>query len=190
MSAQKLLDDSALENYRVNGFYFQQGLFKKSQIDQSLLWLQAQDQKSLAKSWTEQEPGVDLAVLSVIHKGNDPLAEITNDKVMLQMASELIKAPVYVWSSKVNMKAAWCGTVEYMHQDFVYWKDRGYPSDQMMTCIVFLEHHSFTNGGLCIFPGSHRKGFIEHSPFININGISKNMILPETLNRLHQEHGM
>jgi len=178
-----------LNQYKEKGYFLAKNLLDKSKIKAANQWLDSQDQKSLTKSWTEQEPGVDLAVFSVIHKGDHPLAEIANNTQMLQIAGELMGAPVYIWSSKINMKAAWCGTVEYYHQDFVYWKDRGYPSDRMMSCMVFLEHHSFQNGGLCVFPGSHKKGFIEHDSFININGLAKSMVPPQTLNQLNVEYG-
>ena len=51
---------------------------------------------------------------------------------MLDFASILMGDETYIWASKVNMKAAWCGN-EYYHQDLVYWKDRGYPK---MKCLV------------------------------------------------------
>ncbi len=182
------IDDTMIEDYKKDGFFLKKGVFPKEEIAKVVTWLNSQDLKSLSKSWTEQEPGVDLAVYSVIHKGETPPSVIANNTQMLEMASELIGSPVYIWSSKINLKAAWCGTAEYYHQDFVYWKDRGYPSDTMMSCMVFLEPHSFNNAGLCVFRGSHKRGFIDHIPFININGLQKNMVPPQTLTQIEKEH--
>jgi ectoine hydroxylase len=133
---------------------------------------------------------VPLAVFSVIHKDTHPISLIANDQRMLDMAGELMGAPVYIWSSKVNLKAAWCGTVEYYHQDLVYWRDRGYPRDEMLSCMVFLDPHHLRNAALHVVPGSHRLGFIEHMPFINTNGLSKFMVPPATMDRLYREHGL
>lgn len=99
-------------------------------------------------------------------------------------------APVYLWASKVNVKAAWCGAVEYFHQDLIYWKDRGYPRLDLLSCMVFLEPHSVSNAALHVFPGTHALGLIEHAPFININGLGKSMVPAATLSRLHREHGL
>ena len=178
------------ETFKRNGYSLHRGLFPKQVVQEAAAWLKAQDPTTLAKSWTEQEPGVPLAVFTVVHKGDHPIAVLANDARMLAIAEELMGTPVYIWSSKVNIKAAWCGAVEYYHQDLVYWKDRGYPRDEMLNCMVFLEPHTLRNAALHVLPGTHRRGFIEHKPFININGLSKFMVPPETLDRLYREHGL
>lgn len=181
---------AVVEAFGRDGYYLHRGLFARQQAEEACAWLKSQDPQRLAKSWTEQEPGVPLAVFSVIHKDTHPISVMANDRRMLDMAGELMGAPVYIWSSKVNLKAAWCGAVEYYHQDLVYWKDRGYPRDEMLSCMVFLERHHLRNAALHVFPGSHRSGFIEHVPFININGLSKFMVPPATLDRLYRECGL
>ena len=181
---------AVVEAFRRDGYYLHHGLFPRQTAEEACAWLKAQDPARLAKSWTEQEPGVPLAVFSVIHKDTHPIAVLANDKRMLDMAGELMGSPVYIWSSKVNLKAAWCGTVEYYHQDLVYWKDRGYPRDEMLSCMIFLEPHHVENAALHVVPGSHGLGFLEHEPFININGLSKRMIPPRTMDRLCREHGL
>lgn len=173
-----------------DGYCLVRGLFDKSEILKAAGWLREQDTSTLIKSWTDQEPGVPVAVHQGVHLKDTPVSRICNNSQMLDIAGQLIGNPVYVWSSKVNFKAAWCGTVEYYHQDLVYWKDRGYQTDQMLTCMVFADKHGMENGGLHVIPGSHKLGFLQHDPFININGLSKFMIPPATLDRLSTEHGL
>ena len=173
-----------------DGYYLHRGLFERSAADAAVHWMKSQDQASLAKTWTEQEPAAPLAVYSVIHQGDDPIAMLGRDGRMLEIAAELMGAPVYIWASKVNIKAKWCGTAEYYHQDLVYWKDRGYPKDEMLSCMIFLEPHNIHNAALHVLPGTHRQGFIEHEPFVNINGLAKYMVPPATLDRLYEEHGI
>jgi ectoine hydroxylase len=184
------LGAAVVEGFRREGYYLHRGLFPRAQAEEAAAWLRAQDGEKLAKSWTEQEPAVPLAVFSVIHKADHPISVMANDRAMLAMAGELMGDEVYIWASKVNLKAAWCGTAEYYHQDLVYWKDRGYPRDEMLSCMVVLDPHTLRNAALHVLPGTHRLGFIEHQPFININGLAKYMVPPATLDRLHREHGL
>ena len=181
---------AVVEAFRRDGYHLQRSLFPRQVAHEACRWLKAQEPAQLVKSWTEQEPAVPLAVFSVVHTGAHPLATIANDRRMLAIAAELMGDPVYIWSSKVNLKAAWCGTVEYYHQDLVYWKDRGYPRDEMLSCMVFLEPHTLRNAALHVVPGTHHLGFLEHQPFININGLSKFMVPPQTMDRLYREHGL
>jgi ectoine hydroxylase len=185
-----VLGSGVIEVFQRDGYYLHRNLFERSVVDEARIWLNSQNQEGLAKSWTEQEPGVPLAVFSVTHTGDHPIARIVKDTRMLEMAGALMGAPVYVWSSKVNLKAAWCGTVEYYHQDLVYWKDRGYPRHDMLSCMIFLDPHALKNAALHVVPGSHRLGFIEHKPFININGLNKFMVPPATMDELHKKHGL
>lgn len=184
------LAQAAMEAYERDGYYIHRGLFDRKVAEDAATWLKAQDQAALAKSWTEQEPGVPLAVFSIVHTGDHPIAALAKDARMLAMAGELMSAPVYVWASKVNVKAAWCGTAEYYHQDLVYWKDRGYPRNDMLTAMILLDSHAMRNAALHVIPGSHRRGFVEHMPFININGLAKFMVPPATMDELYQEHGL
>ncbi len=55
--------------------------------------------------------------------------------------------------------------------------------------MIFLDKHNKNNGGLSIFPGSNQEGYIEHSPFININGLSKFMVPPKSLDYLNEKYG-
>ena len=170
------------------GYVVVKNFFNQEEAKNSASWLRSKDLRSMAQSWTDQEPMVDLAVWQNVHHGDDPISKLVGDPNILKIAEKLIQNEVYIWSSKINLKAAWCGTVEYHHQDFVYWKQRGYQKINMLTCIVFLDDHSVNNGGLNIFPGSHKEGFIEHEPFININGLQKFMIPPSSLDELNKKY--
>ncbi len=177
--------------FQNKGYFLFKKMFSNKDSKYAANWLRSKDLPKLAKSFTDQEPGVDLAVYQGIQFEKDgPLVEAIKDNEMLSFASYLIGKPAYVWSSKINLKAPWCGTAEYYHQDYVYWKDRGYKTADMLTCMVFLDHHGIRNGGLHVFPGSHKKSFIKHSQFININGLQKFMIPPEKLNELNSEFGV
>ena len=179
------------KNYKKNGFVLVKNFLPKADCKKALYWLNKKNKKKLAKSWTEQEPGVDLAVYFIIHKKFDnPISKLANNKKVLNLASKLVDDKVYIYSSKANLKAAWCGAVEYYHQDLVYWRDRGYPRDDMLSAMVFLDPHKDENAPLNIFPGTHKLGFIKHEPFINLNGLAKFMIPPKKLSALQKRFGL
>lgn len=174
-------------DYHKNGYVLIKNFLKKSECVKAAEWLNKQDQKKFANSWTEQEPGVPLAVFFSIHKKKTPLSKLINNEKILSFAAKLTKDKCYIYSSKVNLKKAWCGAVEYFHQDLVYWKDRGYPRQDLLSAMIFLEPHNIENAALNVIPKTHKLGFIKHEPFININGLSKYMIPPKTLDRLNKK---
>ncbi len=177
--------------YQNKGYVLVKNFIDKKRCKKALIWLNNKNKKKLAKTWTVQEPGVDLAVLFLIHSlKKNPLSTLANDKKVLNLASKLVEDEVYIYSSKVNLKAAWCGAVEYYHQDLVYWRDRGYPREDMLSAMVFLDPHDNSNAPLNIFPGTHKLGFIKHEPFINTNGLAKFMVGPKKLTELKKKFGL
>lgn len=184
------VNQPALSAYSTNGFVLFRQLFDAEVASEAVAWLHAQDQTAMTNSWTEQEPGVPLAVFPVRQNSTNPFVQLLTDTRILDIASQLTGKKTYLWASKVNVKAAWCGAAEYYHQDFVYWKDRGYSREEMLSCMIILEKHTASNAALHVFPGTHRLGFIPHTPFVNINGLSKRMIPPSTLDNLYKQHGL
>ena len=179
-----------LSEFEKKGFVLVKNFFKKKSCKKAARRLKFKNQKKLAKSWTEQEPAVPLAVYFAIHRNDTPISKLAKNKSLLNFASKLINDKVYIWSSKVNLKVAWCGTAEYYHQDMVYWKDRGYLKDKMMSAMIILESHKINNAALHVFPGTHKLGFIKHEPFININGLAKFMISPKNLDKFKKKFGV
>jgi ectoine hydroxylase len=176
-----------IEKFEELGYVIIKNYFDRDKALSAAKWLRSQDLNSMAKSMTDQEPGVELAVWQNVHKGQHPVAEMVSDSKLLEIASKLMDDEAYIWSSKVNLKAAWCGTAEYYHQDYIYWKDRGYKKIDMLACSIFLDDHGVHNGGLHIFPKSHKMGCLEHMPFININGLQKFMVPPKELSKLNEK---
>ena len=185
-----MLTNEQIKSYEENGYVLVKDFFTTDQTTTAGDWLRNQDQESLAKTFTDQEPGVKLAVYQNVLNEESPISKLANDERVLRLASELMGDETYIWSSKVNLKAAWCGTVEYYHQDYAYWKGRGYDSLEMLTCMIFVDDHTINNGGLHVIPKTHKIGYVEHNRFININGLSKSMIPPEKLTELHSEFGL
>ena len=56
------------KEYSKNGYVLLRKFLPKNECAQALKWLNKKNKKKLANTWTEQEPGVDLAVYFVVHK--------------------------------------------------------------------------------------------------------------------------
>ena len=182
------LSKSQIKQFKDQGYLVLKSFYSKKKLDDALKWLKTRDPKKIAKSWTEKEPGVPIAVYSALGDKNTKVYRVASDKTILDLASQLMSDKVYLWHSKVNFKERWGGTVEYYHQDQVYWKDRGYKSDKMLSCMIPLENHNQKNAGLKIFPKTHKLGFIKHDHFININGLCKFMINQKTLDKFYKKY--
>ena len=131
-----------IKQFRDQGYLVLKSFYSKKRLNDALKWLKTRDPKKIAKSWTEKEPGVPIAVYSALGDKNTKVYRVASDKKILDLASQLMSDKVYLWHSKVNFKERWGGTVEYYHQDQVYWKDRGYKSDKMLSCMIPLENHN------------------------------------------------
>jgi ectoine hydroxylase-related dioxygenase (phytanoyl-CoA dioxygenase family) len=188
MIENKKIINISKKKFNKDGYVIIKNFFKKDECLNASRWLKKQDPKKIRTSWTEQEPNVPLAVYFAIHNYETPISMLAKDYRLLNFASELINNKVYIWSSKVNLKAAWCGTAEYYHQDMVYWKDRGYKKDDMLSAMIVLEKHSLKNAALHVLPGTHKLGFIKHDSFININGLAKFMINPNKMDLLNKKY--
>ena len=184
------LKKSQIKQFKEQGYLVLKSFYPKKNLNEALKWLKSRDPKKIAKSWTEKEPGVPIAVYSALGDKNTKVYRIASDKKILDLASQLMSDKVYLWHSKVNFKERWGGTVEYYHQDQVYWKDRGYKSDKMLSCMIPLENHNRNNAGLKIFPKTHKLGFIKHDHFININGLCKFMINQKALDKFYKKYNL
>jgi len=181
------LNKNQINSFKKTGYLIVKSFFNKKKINIANKWLKSKNPKTITKSWTETEPGVPVAVYSVLNEKKTPVYYLSSNKIMLELASQLMNESVYIWHSKVNFKDKWGGTAEYYHQDQVYWKDRGYKSDKMLSCMIPLESHNIHNAGLKLFVGSHKLGFIKHDPFVNINGLCKFMINQKKLDKLNKK---
>ena len=184
------LNKSQIKQFKDQGYLVLKSFYSKKKLVDALKWLKSRDPKKIAKSWTEKEPGVPIAVYSALGDKNTKVSRIASDEKILDLASQLMSDKVYLWHSKVNFKERWGGTVEYYHQDQVYWRDRGYKSDKMLSCMIPLESHNRSNAGLKIFPKTHKLGFIKHDHFININGPCKFMINQKALDKFYKRYNL
>ena len=132
------------------------------------------------------EPGVNTSLLYNLHKDRILKKIIEENKNFKKVLFNLLDDDYKIWNAKSNLKSRWHGSAEYYHQDFAYWKGYGFKSTKMLSCMIFVDDHKHLNGGLWIFPGTHKK-FYKHKKFININSLQKNLIPSKTLDKLKKK---
>jgi ectoine hydroxylase-related dioxygenase (phytanoyl-CoA dioxygenase family) len=143
-------------------------------------------QQPVARGVTE--PGIKKSLIHSIHKNKDFIEKIEKKNWFQSFSAKLLKSnEVTVWNAKANLKKRWHGTAEYYHQDYIYWKELGFKSSQLLNCMIFLDDHSHVNAGLWVFPSSHEK-MNSHKPFLNINSLHKYFIEPELLDKISKKN--
>ncbi len=173
--------------FKKNGYVLVRNLLDKKElksISTRLKFLEKKQKKGRGLS----EPGTKKSLIHSLHK-DDKLKKIIEEKNWFKNIScDLLKCKtIFTWNAKSNLKHRWIGSVEYYHQDYIYWKGLGFKSSNMLNCMIFVDDHQHLNGGLWIFPGTHRKMY-KHEKFLNINSLQKYFVQPKILNKLAKKN--
>jgi ectoine hydroxylase-related dioxygenase (phytanoyl-CoA dioxygenase family) len=81
------------------------------------------------------------------------------DPRLVDRAAELIGPNVQLHHTKLHNKPPALGSPFPMHQDYPYFPHAG---DSMIAAVLHVDDSSVENGCLCVVPGSHKLGPIEH----------------------------
>ena len=134
------------------------------------------------------EPGTDKSLIHSLHK-DQKLKKVVEEKNWFKLIScGLLNCEnVFTWNAKSNLKHKWIGSVEYYHQDYIYWKGLGFKSSNMLNCMIFVDDHSHLNAGLWGFPGTHKRMYA-HEKFLNINSLQKYFVPPKILTKINKKY--
>jgi ectoine hydroxylase len=101
----------------------------------------------------------------VVH-GIEPFAHLSkaleqwgNDRRLVEPMRAMIghERPE-LFTEKLNLKRAYHGGPNPLHQDYPYWIDSAQDATQVATTILYLDDTSTENGCTWVVPGSHRAG--------------------------------
>ena len=140
-------------------------------------------EKGQKKLIAVDDPGVDKSQVNFLNdeKGLD---FIKNKSSYKKLTQKLLKSQnIYTWGAKCNLKKKWHGSCEYYHQDFFYNRQNGFKTPNMLACAIFIDDHSHENGGIWLFPKSHKKTY-KHKKFLNINSLQKYLVPTNILNKI------
>ena len=177
--------------YEKNGFLIVRNLFKKKDLNlikKRLNFLGKKQKRNPGLA----EPGVNKSLIHSLHKDSVFNQIILENKIFNEISKKLLNVEsIYSWYAKSNLKKKWHGSAEYYHQDYSYDKDLGISNhilrNKMIHCMIFVDNHSPLNGGMQIFPGSHKKIY-KHVPFLNINSLQKYLIPSSELDKISKKH--
>jgi len=161
------------KQFEERGFVLQRGLFRPETIRQlaeeidGLHEKMAQDPPAnVHLSWEELEPGRPPRIRQLMHseKVSSILAAIARSPEVLSVMAQLIGPEVYLFHSKLLMKAARDGTFTPWHQDWGYWR-RGSKAPTQVNCMLAIDAATEENGALRFVEGSQQRGPIDHKEF-------------------------
>lgn len=97
---------------------------------------------------------------------------------------------LYIYHSKLNIKAAIDGAIWQWHQDYGYWKFDGLPSPEgTTTFLVMLNDAAEISGCLYFIPGSHKLGRLEPEMDDQSTSYKQWTIPKERIIRIMEEYG-
>lgn len=181
------VSNSKIKFYKKHGYLILRNVLSKKEIaiiNKRLNFLEKSQEDGRGLS----EPGLKKTLIHSLHKDKVFINTIENKKWFQESAKRLLDCEkISCWNAKSNLKKRWNGSVEYYHQDFIYWRELGFHSSNMLNCMIFIDDHQHLNGGLWIFAGSHKTMF-KHTKFMNINSLQKYFIHPKLLDKISKKY--
>ena len=81
------------------------------------------------------------------------------DPRLVDRAAELIGPNIQLHHTKLHNKPASVGSPFPMHQDYPYFP---HAEDSMLAAMLHIDDATVENGCMCLMPGSHKRGPVEH----------------------------
>ncbi len=181
------VNGSSANFFKKNGYILFKNLLNKKElksISKRLEFLSKSQKDGRGLS----EPGTDKSLIHSLHKDQYLKNLIENKDWFNKISCNLLNCKtIFTWNAKSNLKHKWIGSVEYYHQDYIYWKGLGFKSSNMLNCMIFVDDHSHLNAGLWVFPGTHKKMY-KHEKFLNINSLQKYFVPPKILTKVNKKY--
>jgi ectoine hydroxylase len=145
-----------IASYRKNGYLFVPNIFPPREI--------AVVKREVEKLVKEDRPSViyehdKKTVRSVLnaHTYSKVLDRFCKSERVINPVMQLVKSPVYIFQSIVNVKRAFDGVQWTWHQDYPTYKiDDLMPTTRAVNCMIFVDEVTEFNGPLMIVPGTQK----------------------------------
>ncbi|NKB60887.1 MAG: proline hydroxylase [Gammaproteobacteria bacterium] len=138
----------------------------------------------------EKESGVVRTAMG-LHLRNEVFAQLANHPKLIEPAFQIRPEPMYIQQVKVNVKAAFSGSIWQWHYDFAtHHEEDGVPEPLALNLHIFLDDVNHYNGPLYFVPGSHRHG--EHGAWLDDQTTSYPLWIVENriVEKLIQQNGI
>ena len=94
--------------------------------------------------------------------GEDVFGRLSCSDRMIAYMSDYLGGGAEFFHAKLMQKEAKSGGAWEWHQDYGYWYDDGFLTDDMASCYVALDPARRENGCLMVSPGTHKYGRLRH----------------------------
>jgi ectoine hydroxylase len=154
--------DDDIRSYERQGYLLKRGLLATSEVQalnaEMEVMLGADRDDGIHR---ERERTGAVRQVYLAHRHSAPFRQLVRDPRLVAPVRQVLGGEVYVWHSKINVKAPFEGTVWLWHQDYGYWVHDGVEA-RLMSAMVFLDQATRNNGCLLVADGSHRLGLLPH----------------------------
>lgn len=103
---------------------------------------------------------VGLRKIQEVFKSEAVFRKVMASPKILDIVADLIGDEMYYHSSKLMCKPAFGGRRKPWHQDWAYWQEM---NTNQVTVWIAVDPSTRANGCMQIIPGSHLRGYVEHS---------------------------
>ena len=159
------LSDQELRTLQTQGFLILPDRFSEDEV--ALLQAQMPDLLNEAHpaNIIEQTSGVVRTSMG-LHLRNEVFNQLVRHPKLVEPAYQIRTEPLYIQQVKVNVKAAFSGSIWQWHYDFAtHHEEDGVPLPLALNLHIFLDDVNQYNGPLYFVPGSHRYG--EHGAWLD-----------------------
>jgi ectoine hydroxylase-related dioxygenase (phytanoyl-CoA dioxygenase family) len=168
------LTNVQLEEFRERGFVIKRQMYPRELMER----LAVETDGLHAREKAAPTPGVWTSWEQDLPDGRPPrIRQLMNSEMvspildamsrsdeMLSIMRQLIGPDLYLYHSKLMMKAAHDGTMTPWHQDWGYWQyDLKEPTQ--VNCMLHIDAADEENGSLRFVVGSHKNGSVQHDRF-------------------------
>jgi ectoine hydroxylase-related dioxygenase (phytanoyl-CoA dioxygenase family) len=155
------LASNQLQFYEENGYLLLPECFSEHEVDILKTGLDSEIAEDSERRVLENCSGNIRSVYGV-HIFNKVFNRLSRHPRLVRPAMAILGNKVYVYQSKINVKARFGGDVWQWHQDYIFWlKEDRLPTDRITTIAIFLNDVTQFNAPLYLIPGSHREGVID-----------------------------
>ena len=168
-SGQHGLTSSELAYFYANGWVLRKGLFSASRIAELGREIDGlhetcanSDTLGAHVAWEDDmDPSKPKRIRQLMGSEivSPVIGAMSRSEEMLSIMRQLIGPDVYLFHSKLMMKAARDGSFTPWHQDFQYWQFESKLPTQV-NCMLFVDGSDLENGCLRMMDGSQRKGLL------------------------------
>ena len=152
--------------YITNGYHLEKNIFDKKEVDEILIMIEKFTERNKEKMKIydiNYTPEGKINTIHCLHKFEKTFFEYFNNNTKLKnICKDLLnEEDIEVTGIEAFLKPAGVGMESPIHQDNYLWC---LEKPNALTCWVALDEIDGNNGGLKLYPGSHKLGLLNHIP--------------------------